>query len=238
MSQRTNPPIGSFNRSNADPKMTPAPLPPPIQDEMHSNEGSEAVRKFIESGKYPNAGSFLQSYPDLPPVGAPQTTVDGGTASLDHQIEELRQSETSLKNSPEATYLERLKKHEISLDKAQGIVDAILFKGEYQETYPVTSRHNVTFRSRAFSDQERALKALEQYNPQFPATMAAVVSKANLAASLVRFADRDFSKMSIRDKFEYIEKLPEPLVRILAIKLGKFDQMLMDILDDGVIENF
>lgn len=243
-----NPEIGSFKMSNAaNAKFAPNPTTPPDPNATRvfpMGEGTDAVRRFIEAGANPARGSMADSFPqtsgqlfapDLPPP--PEQSGPEGV-NLAAQIDDLQRTAEALSKSPEATYTERLKKHNITIDKAKDIVDSVLFKGEYQETFQVTQTHTVTFRSRMFSDQERALRALEQMSPQYPATMAAVVSKNNIASSLVRFAGKDFSKMAYSDKSTYVERLPEPLVRLLAIKLGKFDQMIMDIMDDGVIENF
>lgn len=242
MTQRPQAPeIGSFRMTNEPIPVAPTPTTPsfPIDPEVtrvfSSNEGTDAVRRFLDSGR--SSGSMVDPH-QFAASELPDPPAQHNPENLAAQIDDLQKTAASLEKSPENTYLDRLKKHSITVDRAREIIDCILFKGEYQETYPVTQRQAVTFKSRMFSDQERALKSLEALSPQYPATMAAVVSKNNLASSLVRFAGKDFSKMAFKDKAEFIERLPEPLVRLLAIKLGKFDQMIMDIMDDGVIENF
>jgi len=262
MTQRPpSPEIGSFRMTHDPNAMQQTPVPDQNQTKVFapSTEGSDAVRRFINGGRasprgplgdvplpnygpsggseFENSNSMYDPFAQDNAPALPDPPISG-TPNLAEQIDDLQRTAASLEKSPEATYLERLKKHNLTIDRAKEIVDAILFKGEYQETFQVTRAHTVTFKSRMFSDQERALRALEQMSPQYPATMAAVVSKNNIASSLVRFAGKDFTRMAFRDKSEYVERLPESLVRLLAIKLGKFDQVIMDIMDDGVIENF
>lgn len=238
MPQRPKTPeIGSFSLA-PDPSIPAIPsntTPMPV----FAGGGEEAIRKFMGEGSSGASGSMYDPFAQGPGPKEEERPVSAGPVpSIVEQIDSLHAQAETLSKQPDVTYTERLKKHNISVDKAREIVDAILFKGEYYEEYKITQKHSVVFKSRMFSDQERALRALESLSPQYPASMAAIVSKNNLASSIVRFAGRDFTKMAFKDKAEYIEKLPEPLVRLLAVKLGKFDQMIMDIMDDGVIENF
>jgi len=237
----STPEIGSFNvvpDRNGNSMLPPMPSNT-AHEPIFNGGGEEAIRKFMGNSAPVNTSPVCDPfYPALPGGTENAVPVTGPALNIVEQIDDLQSQAESLSKSPDVTYTDRLKKHNISIDRAKEIVDAILFKGEYQETYQLTQKHTVTFKSRMFSDQERALRALESLSPQYPASMAAIVSKNNLAASIVRFAGRDFTKLAFKDKAEYIEKLPEPLVRLLAIKLGKFDQMIMDIMDDGVIENF
>lgn len=195
------------------------------------SEGQAAISQFMQDKEREKRIKELQKE-ESAPVGAPQESqVEDEAMDLEQEIEKL-------KKSPELSYEERIRKHGIDLRTANLIVDSLLFKGEFRYTYPVTKKYTVTFKTRKFEDQEKTLGHLETVNPQFPASVGNLISKNNLANSLVKFGDTDFTKMTFEARIDWLNSIPETLARLLAKKLSKFDEMILDIMDEGVIENF
>ena len=140
--------------------------------------------------------------------------------------------------APSKTYQERLREHKISMKEAQEIVDVIMTKGVYEKTYPLTSKTNVTFRSRDVGDQERTQDTLEEQTPQFMGTVNMIMAKYNLAASLVELASHKFGEDDFDKALEFVGQLPHVLFNVLVAKLSMFDELVLTVMDEGAIENF
>lgn len=195
------------------------------------SEGQAAISQFMaDKDRDKRIRELQKEDPAVAPSAAPMEELDEAT-QLEKEIERL-------KRSPELSYEERIRKHGIDVKTASLIVDSLLFKGEFRYSYEVTKKYAVVFKTRKFEDQEKTLGHLEIVNPQFPATVGNLISKNNLAHSLVKFGDTDFTKMSFEERIRWLNDIPETLARLLAKKLSKFDEMVLDIMDEGVIENF
>jgi hypothetical protein len=146
-----------------------------------------------------------------------------------------------LDKAPEKTWKEKLSKLGIKEEEASTIVDAMLAKGYYERTYQMTKKTSVTFRSRALDHQERAQRALENDAPQFSGTVGLIMAKYNLAASLVSVGTARFDPSDDGNYlrvFQYLAKLPFAVFNALCQKLAKFDQLVLTVMDEGVLENF
>ena len=213
--------------------MTEKEKTPEIGGFTRRSEGTVAVHEFMQGS---GEGS-IQKMPEGqegPEEEKPQQTaeeVTGEIAKLEEDIEKVEAA-------PELTYEEKLKQHGITKEEAEEIIDALMVDGEYRKTYAITSKYNITFKTRLMEDQNRALSAIENQGPQYPTTVGNIVAEHNLAASVTRFRDIDFSKVEMRKRLEWVRKLPDTVARLLASKLAKFDEMIMDVLDEGAIENF
>lgn len=154
------------------------------------------------------------------------------------EISKLESDIEKVREAPELTYEGRLQRHGVTKEEAEKIIDAMMIKGEYRKTYQITPKYNVTFKTRLLEDQNRALDVIEVKSPQYPSTVGNIVAEQNLASSIIRFRDIDFSEKDIKVRLEWVRKLPDTVARILANKLSKFDELIMDVLDEGAIENF
>jgi len=145
------------------------------------------------------------------------------------------------------TYEDILKERDISLDKAHAIVDQMLEKGFYEETFPIKlpapAPITVTFRTRLHSDYVKFLRALEVYMPKYMEEQREIQTRYFLAASLVQYKGKRFKTGADADKeFEdtltWIEAQPERLIFLLANKLHAFDLQIQAVMSEGVVENF
>ncbi len=213
--------IGNFSRSSEEPK---------------KSEGSAAVSSFLDGT---GSGSIQQMPEEKKESKAEAPEAKEQTMEeVTDEISELESDIEKVREAPELTYEERLGKHGVSRADAEKIVDAMMVKGEYRKTYAITSKYSITFKTRLMEDQNRALDVIEIKGPQYPATVGNIVAEQNLAASIVMFRDIDFKDKDIKARVKWVQKLPDTVARILANKLSKFDQMIMDVLDEGAIENF
>jgi len=152
-----------------------------------------------------------------------------------------------VEKSPEITLDKVLDKYDLKKSDAEEIVDCLMQGKEYQKTYKLTKDYNVTFKSRLMSHQNQTLEALEAYNPSLPMTTGSLISQHNLAQSIVR-VERDtsnesgssssFENSSLKDRLDWVSNLSEHVGRLLSSKLAQFDNMLLDLTDEGIIENF
>jgi len=152
--------------------------------------------------------------------------------------EQLEAAIKQINEAPEKTYQERLKEHGITLEDAHKIVDTILTTGVYEKAYPVTSQISATFRSRTLADQERIQEMIEEQAPQFIGSINIIMSKCNLAASLVEFAGNRFGEDEFDKAMKFIKRLPHVLFNVLITKLSLFDELVITVMDEGSIENF
>lgn len=171
--------------------------------------------------------------------------VESPSRSLTEGLQEdLKSSIDRTKDAAEKakTYAEILSERDIPLAKAHAIVDAMLEKGFYDETLEITKSTSVTFRTRTHSDYIRYLRAVEVYNPKFVEEQQEIQIRYFLAASLVAFKGQTFTHPEadklFDSKLEWLEKQPERLVSLLAVKLNKFDQKIQLVMSEGIVENF
>lgn len=142
--------------------------------------------------------------------------------------------------SPAERYRRRLERAGISLTQAEGIFDAVLMKGYYEEYVRIRSQRAV-FRTRKYDDQLRLQTALEVGQHRLAITQEELIARYNLAASLYEWqgkpiphnTDEDFTKA-----LKMIENMPIPLVTLLVGALSKFDAKIMAVFSEGAADSF
>lgn len=143
---------------------------------------------------------------------------------------------------PEKTWEQKLKEHDINKEEAFKIIDAMLTKGFYERTYQLTKKTAVTFRTRSFEHQEIVQRAIENDAPQYMGTVSLLMSKYNLAASLIRVGKTTFERgedgKDYTQAFKFLSKLPYMVFNALIQKLAKFDRLVLTVMDEGALENF
>lgn len=151
---------------------------------------------------------------------------------------------------PMQTYADRLKEAGIDLAKAAKIVDDVLLKGFYAETFPITKTIAMRLRTRTARDTKRIQEILEAEKPSFDHHYRETMTRLLLAASLESFGEDklphpnkktstdDIEKM-FQERISYVDnQVSDPAMRILFQKLWKFDRMVTIALEEGAIENF
>lgn len=222
---RNTPDVGDFTRVS--------PTPQEGIHESVASIGQRAIADFIQGKSFSEMGEKQKAeavYPTLP--------AEPARSGVDAQIDALEKSIDQIEKAAELTYEQKIKNHGLSMDEALDIVNAILDNGYYEKAYRVTPRWEVVFRTRTTADQDRVLRRIEDANPQFPATVTQILAKYNLAASMIRFKGIDFSKKDFDERLKFVMNLPEVMLRVLSGKLARFDQLMLDVLDEGAIQNF
>lgn len=199
-------------------------------------EATEAIKTFMGQA---DPFSFAKGGPprveaDLKDERLPQV-------EMKEKEDALQSALDAIDSLPEKTWEQRLKEVDCTKDKANKIIDAILSKGYYEETYKLTSKTSVTFRTRSFDHQERVQKAIEHDNPQFMGTLSLMMTKYNLAASLAKLGNKQFDpneEGNYPKAFAFISELPYMLFNVLVQKLTKFDRLVLTVMDEGALENF
>jgi hypothetical protein len=222
----TRPKLGDFVRPGSRPE-TPEPQPPPAAAEPAAAVAAEADSE----------------------VQVPAQT---------EQLEEAAKARLSLYEDmsqallPVKDYTVFLKEQKIEESKAAEIVDDLITKGFHEETYEVTKRTSVVFRTRAHLDTLRLHAALQAQQPIYQDVAQELMIRYNMAASLaaiqgphpIRFefpTDKDDEKRAheLFDlRMRYIERMPGVLFGKLSIKLAEFDRLVAAVMREGVAEHF
>lgn len=122
-------------------------------------------------------------------------------------------------------------------DNMLAIVDAVMFEGEYSETFPVGKRYKATFKSRTAGEDNEISQKLDGrvFN-----TMISYQNQSSLltmAYSLMDLNGNDYRNMTVQDRYQVIANLPSTLVIILSELMSKFDQKVLEAMEFGK-ENF
>lgn len=203
----------------------------PKEPKPGAGAGARAIADFVAGKEISSLGVPEPAPATQATQAAPATPPQSREAVLEKAVNELEQA-------PEMTYDEKLKAHGITKEQVVEILDAMFTRGFFEKTYKMSGNIFVTFRTRKSEDQDRLLQRLEAESPQFPATVSNLVSKYNLAASLWRYKEQEFGAMEFKARYDYVSSLPDIVFRLLCVKLSKFDQMMLDVMDEGAIANF
>lgn len=214
-------------------------------NKVTKGEGLTAVKQFIGNleaqqspkKKKPPAPSSMAPVPrnDEP---EPEKEPEMSEEEMAEAVDSLDEDIDSLEGAPELTYKDKVAKHGISPEKAEEIIDSMIVDGYYEETYALTKKYTVTFRTRTLEDQNRIMERIEVLKPNFPSTLSNLVAQYNVASSLVHFKGINFLEMEFKARLDWVRKCPDGVVRALAMRLNKFDAMITDVMGEGAIENF
>lgn len=219
------------------------------------SEGLNAIHDFMQQSN-PMAPSNIKvpvPEPGTPPstIGAPLGAVDPNSTPVPPAQPEaqaqpsadamLMQAVEDMDKAPEKTWEQRIKEAGITREKAMGVIDALMRTGIYTEAFPLTKSTTVTFQSRSVKDHEESQNEIERIAPQFTGTFSMILSKYNLAASLVSYGNQHFPVDTPERQtkvFEFIEGLPYSVFSLLLKKLSRFDTLVILSTDEGAVENF
>lgn len=192
-------------------------------------------------------GDFSTSIVTPAPQGAGSPTAEAMRAAETRLETDAKKDEAALK--PMTSYEERLKAIDMSREEAAKIVDAILLRGYFSKTYPLTKTLAVSFRTRCARDITRANSMLENQRFSYDHHYSQLFTRYMLAASLERLGSETFThpqkgaktddiETAYRQRLSHIEDLPEPTTNLLISKLIAFDNMINVVMAEGVVENF
>jgi len=155
------------------------------------------------------------------------------------------------KKNPEEEYKEQLKENGLDLEKARLIRDNMLFNHFHEETYMLGNKLPVVLRTREYGDAQRAMRRLESEAPNYAMSINDLVAHCNMAASLSKYGDKQFTlytpedgaseeqkeeSFEIRSKF--LRDLPTTIVDRLMRYAEQFDAMIAAVFATGAPEDF
>ena len=132
------------------------------------------------------------------------------------------------------------KKEELSQEtkeKFLTIFDQIMFEGQYTEVYHLSKRYKVRFRSRTSGEEMTISQRLDAMTFNTLAAYSNQASLLTVAYAMLQFCNDDLEKMTVKERYEFITKLPASTIPSLSKKLIEFDDMISKALEYGQ-ENF
>jgi hypothetical protein len=167
----------------------------------------------------------------------------------DNAFRYTRVSEETEQDTPEVVqprskmeiYEDDLAEFDLTLEDAAKIVDQLIFNQAYIEEVPITRKLTVKFRTRTPKQVHRMYKVLEDIQPNIQGMAVSIVSKYNLAFSLVEFDGKRLNPDTddgLKRSLDLIDRLPGPLYNVLLNKLSKFDEKLSVVMREEAIVNF
>lgn len=150
---------------------------------------------------------------------------------------------------PITDYKAYLKELEIDEGEAARIVDELLSKGYYQESFEISKKLSVMFRTREQRDTVRLQMAVQVQRPLYTDAMDELMTRYNMAASLAAYGretfkfpaekstDDDASK-GFDERLAFVERLSTPIFSRLSVALARFDRKISAVMREGVAENF
>ena len=192
--------------------------------------------------------SDLEPKSKLSKLGEEESPPQDST-SAEPEVKPEEVATPALAKTPHEEWLEEIEELKLTKSEAARIVDAILSKGHYEESYKV-NKTMFSLRTRSTADADRAMEILHEQKPSSTAHYSHLVSRINLASSLVKFGpssfphtapasnNRDVLDKEWRERYRFITSLPAPIFYLLSQVLQKFDQKVALAGDARSIENF
>ncbi len=129
--------------------------------------------------------------------------------------ENVEQEDASTTTSKERVY---------SPEELLTIFDEIIFSGTYTEDVTIRGKLKLTFRSRTAEDASAISKDIDDSQFKLFSTLNERRALLQIAYSLVSYAGKDLSKVSIAERIAYVNKLPAALVASISDELVEFDR--------------
>lgn len=195
----------------------------------------------------PPIGSFRGVPDNKPRTTAPSVppTFGAGSPPEPPRASETKEQSTTTPSVPKTLtpgeqYLARLDDAGITKQEAEGIYDAVLSKGYYEE-YVRIRGNKAVLRTRQYEDTLRVQTALELAGNRMPSSNDELIARYNLAASLYEWQGKPIRHNTDEDfdnAIRMIQKMPGPLVYMLTNALARFDAKLMVVFSEGCTEVF
>lgn len=151
--------------------------------------------------------------------------------------------------TPIEDYKKYLEELDIDEEDAARIVDDLMTKGFYEETFKISKTRTCTLRTREHRDTVRLQTAMQIQRPLYQDSMNELQTRYNMAASLAAYNEETYYFPQQGDSVEKVDTLfderlkavecmPAPIFSVVSMLLAKFDQKILAILRPGVAENF
>ena len=202
---------------------------------------SNSITNLNVGGRQFNVDDLLNSKPtdqELPEVQA--------EASVEEQVNSAVESAT-LTHKDE--WRQDLLRHRVTIPEAEKILDTIMQKGFYEESYRVAGSV-FKLRTRTTVDSDRLIEMLRELAPESEAVATHLIARVNIASSLSKFGDNNFPHSEPSDenrelldqewrlRWTYISSLPQPIFLAIVQTMQRFDLKVNLACDARALENF
>lgn len=142
-----------------------------------------------------------------------------------------------------------LRLNRIEVNEAEKILDTIMQKGFYEESYRIAGSM-FKLRTRTTVDSDRLIEMLRELSPESEAVASHLIARVNAASSLSKFGENNFPHSSPSDdnrelldqewrlRWTYISSLPQPIFLAIAQTMQRFDLKVNLSCDARALENF
>jgi hypothetical protein len=151
--------------------------------------------------------------------------------------------------TPSEMWRQECELHDLSMSEAAKILDEVMSKGFYEESYRVAGRV-FKLRTRTTVDGDRLIEMLRELRPDNNAVLTHLVARINLASSLSVFGKEVFPHTYPSDdnratldsewksRWSYTSSLPQPIFLAVTQTLQNFDEKVALACDARALENF
>jgi hypothetical protein len=196
------------------------------------------------------APATLQAKPQPQPEPKPEAEKSAGEAAKEAEKKIPTTAEERAK-----LYLEGLKAVEVTQEEARIMLDKVLFNDMYEETVELGRGVTAIVRTRTYTDTQRMLRIVEAENPTSPTHYNDILSRCNLAASLVEYrgqkmvqpaltenmtydARKEEIERAFHARLEFVMSLPTPVAARLMDCVAKFDSKVYAVFSEGAPSDF
>lgn len=204
----------------------------------------------IEETKMPIPGDFIKSpgpnEERLPRKETPE--------SVSEQLADLQEEMNAPKKEVKPTtpeeleiqYKEGLKSVGLDITGARAIMEGILIKNFYEESYRIGPLP-VKLRTRTYNDTLRAQQHLEVENPTYNMSVNDLVARYNVAASLAQYGDKKFEfpeeagtevEKAFQQRLAFVMARPAIVMAKLMELAYKFDLKMAAVFAEGAPQDF
>jgi len=203
------------------------------------------------SGKLDLSGASFGGNPlggEIPVVDTPaleQEEVEQEEAAQ----EEAEESLNPYTMTPRQLWEAELEEASVTTNEAAAILDAIMSTGKYEETYRMGGTQ-FKLRTRTTVDADRTIEILQDLKPEVTGVYSHIVSRINLASSIVAFGSKSFTHTEPSDdnrptldaewrhRYQFCSTLPAPTFYMLTQILQRFENKVNLASDPRSLENF
>ncbi len=180
-------------------------------------------------------------------------TQAASTEYVNEETKEIKELDNKVEKELPRTGLsaweQQLELADISKQEAARVLDSILVRGIYEETYKYGS---IVFklRTRSAADADRVIEMLQEFEPRTSVALQHLVTRINVASSLSSYGDNTFSFSPSADnnravldqefnvRYMFISNIPQPVFFAITQVLEKFDKKVSICCDPRSLENF
>lgn len=167
---------------------------------------------------------------------------------LDKQAFEAAKLAETSEDKP-MTYLDKLKAFNLTLEQAIQIIDSLVTEGYWEEEIQLSKSVKIKFKSRSAKFNTYLSETIDIADPKKVGKLNHLMALHQVAGSLEQYGPakmppiddempKELWEKHLKDRVNFISKLPSPVFLVLNSKLSIFDQKLLIIFSEGYEKNF